>query len=125
MFTKLQCHTTAVLEDTLTSPTDLTDATLLSVANYTLNDEAARAESISGIESKFYSLAKLKLIVYTSIFCVTIDAVKGKTEVFSFMLLLPMSETSEFLARYSFCEMSLQKLLQDFLITPLTDSFVS
>ncbi len=109
----------------MTSPSDLTNATLLSVANYTLNDEAARAESISGIESKFYSLAKLELIVYTSIFCITTDTAKGKTEVFSFMMLLPMSESSEFLDRYLFCEMSLQKLLQDFLVNPLTESLVS
>ncbi len=107
------------------SSTDLTDGTLLSVANYTLNDEAARAESISGIESKFFSLTKLNLIVYTSIFCITTDMAKGRTEVFSFVLILPISETSEFLDRYQFCEMSLQKLLQDSLVSPLTELLVS
>lgn len=108
-----------VLEETLTSESFVTDSTLLTVANYTLNDEAARTENIKGIESKFYSLSKFNIIAFASIF--TIEITKTKTEVFSFMLVLPYSETSEFLARYQLCEVGVQKLLQDCLIRPLNE----
>ena len=95
------------------------DSILLSVANYSLNDEAARTESIKGIESKFYSLPRFNIIAFASIF--TIEITKTKTEVFSFVLVLPYSETSEFLSRYKLCEVGVQKLLQDWFIRPLND----
>ena len=110
------------LEDTLTSSQELTDVTILSVANYTLNDEAGRAEEITGIESKFYSLSKYQLIAYASIF--TIELVRGRTEVFSLLFLLPIGESSEFLARFTLCEVSVHKLLQEFFLGPLRESQV-
>ena len=97
----------------------VSDATLLSVANYTLNDEAGRVERLEGIETKFYSLQKYDVIA--SAFVFAIEVVRGKTEVFSFILVLPYSEMSDYLARHSLCETRVQKLLQNYFINPLQD----
>ena len=97
----------------------VSDATLLSVANYTLNDEAGRVERLEGIETKFYSLQRYDVIA--SAFVFAIEVVRGKTEVFSFILVLPYSEMSDYLARHSLCETRVQKLLQNYFINPLQD----
>ena len=97
----------------------MSDATLLSVANYTLNDEAGRVEKLEGIETKFYSLQKYDVIA--SAFVFAIEVVRGKVEVFSFILVLPHSEMSDYLARHSLCETRVQKLLQNYFINPLQD----
>ena len=97
----------------------VSDATLLSVANYTLNDEAGRVERLEGIETKFYSLQKYNVIA--SAFVFAIEVVRGKTEVFSFILVLPYSEMSDYLARHSLCETRVQKMLQNYFILPLQD----
>ena len=97
----------------------VSDAPLLSVANYTLNDEAGRVERLEGIETKFYSLQKYDVIA--SAFVFAIEVVRGKTEVFSFILVLPYSEMSDYLARHSLCETRVQKLLQNYFINPLQD----
>ena len=97
----------------------VSDATLLSVANYTLNDEAGRVERLEGIETKFYSLQKYDIIASAFVFAT--EVVKGKTEVFSFILVLPYSEMSDYLARHSLCETRVQKMLQNYFIIPLQD----
>ena len=95
------------------------DSTLLSVANYTLNDEAGRVERLEGIETKFYSLKKYNVIA--SAFVFVTEVVRGKTEVFSFILVMPYSEMSEYLSRHSLCETRVQRLLQSYFIGPLKD----
>ncbi len=97
----------------------VSDATLLSVANYTLNDEAGRVERLEGVETKFYSLQKYNVIA--SAFVFAIEVVRGKVEVFSFILVLPYSEMSDYLARHSLCETRVQKMLQNYFILPLQD----
>lgn len=91
--------------------------TLLTVANYSLNDEAGRAEKLDGIESKFFALLKYDIIASAFIF--TTEVNKGRMDVFSIILILPYSEMSEFLSRHSLCEGKIQKLLQGHFIAPL------
>ena len=97
----------------------ISDSTLLSVANYTLNDEAGRVERLEGIETKFYSLKKYDVIASSFVFAT--EVVRGKTEVFSFILVLPYSEMSNHLARHSLCEARVQRLLQNYFIMPLKE----
>ena len=97
----------------------ISDATLLSVANYTLNDEAGRVERLEGVETKFYSLQKYNVIASAFVFAT--EVVRGKTEVFSFILVLPYSEMSDYLARHSLCETRVQRLLQSYFINPLKE----
>ena len=97
----------------------VSDATLLSVANYTLNDEAGRVERMEGIETKFYSLKKYNVIATSFVFAT--EVVRGKTEVFSFVLVLPYSEMSNYLARHSLCETRVQRMLQNSFISPLQE----
>ena len=97
----------------------ISDATLLSVANYTLNDEAGRVERLDGIETKFYSLIKYDVIATAFVFAT--EVVRGKTEVFSFILVLPYSEMSDYLARHSLCEVRVQKILKNHFISPLQE----
>lgn len=101
------------------SHTRITDSTLLTIANFTLNDEAGRVEKLDGIETKFYSLEKYDVIASSSVFA--IEVFKGKFEVFSFILILPYHETSEFLPRHAICDSKLQRLLKEYLIIPLKD----
>ena len=97
----------------------VSDATLLSVANYTLNDEAGRVERLEGVETKFYSLQKYDVIASAFVFAT--EVVRGKTEVFSFILVLPYSEMSDYLARHSLCETRVQRLLKNYFINPLKE----
>lgn len=99
--------------------TVISDGTLLTIANFTLNDEAGRVEKLEGIETKFYCLKKYECIASVSIF--PIEVYKGKTEVFSFILILPHCEISEFLPRHSICESKVQRLLKEYLVLPLKD----
>ena len=95
----------------------VSDATLLSVANYTLNDEAGRVERLDGIETKFYSLQKYDVIASAFVFAT--EVIRGKTEVFAFILVLPYSMMADYLARHSLCETRVQKMLQNYFIIPL------
>ena len=95
------------------------DTTLLSVANYTLNDEAGRVERLEGIETKFYSLQKYNVVATAFVFVT--EVMRGKTEVFSFILVLPYSEMSDYLSRHSLCETRVQRILQNYFISPLQD----
>lgn len=97
----------------------ISDSTLLTIANFTLNDEAGRVEKLDGIETKFYSLKKYDVIASVSIF--GIEMFKGKSEVFSFISILPYSELSEFLPRHSICEDKSRRLLNEYLILPLRE----
>ena len=97
----------------------MSDSTLLTIANFTLNDEAGRVEKLDGIETKFYCLKKYEVIASVSVFA--IEVFKGKLEVFSFILILPYSEMTEFLPRHSICESKLQRLLKEYFIIPLKD----
>ena len=97
----------------------ISDSTLLTIANFTLNDEAGRVEKLEGIETKFYCLKKYEVIASVSIFAV--EVFKGKFEVFSFILILPYVEMAEFLPRHSICESKLQRLLKEYLIVPLKE----
>ena len=89
------------------------------MVNFTLNDEAGRVEKLDGIETKFYCLKKYDVIASVSVFA--IEVFKGKFEVFSFILILPYAEMNEFLSRHSICESKVQRLLKDYLISPLKD----
>ena len=89
------------------------------MANYTLNDEAGRVERLDGIETKFYSLLKYNVIASAFVFAT--EVVKGKVEVFSFILVLPYTEMSDYLARHSLCETRVKKLLQNYFIIPLQE----
>ncbi len=97
----------------------ITDPVLVTIANFTLNDEAGRVEKLDGIETKFYCLKKYEVIASVSVFA--IEVLKGKFEVFSFILILPYSEVTEFLPRHSICESKVQRLLKEYLILPLRD----
>lgn len=97
----------------------VTDETLLTIANFTLNDEAGRVEKLDGIENKFYCLKKFDVIASVSVFGIEVS--RGKCEVFSFILILPYSEMPEFLPRHSICESKLQRLLKEYLIIPLKE----
>ena len=90
---------------------------MLAVVNYSLNDEAGRIEKLDGIESKFYALLKYDIIAAAFIF--TAEVSKGRTDVFSFILILPYLEMSEYLSRHSLCETKVQKLLEDHFVAPL------
>ena len=103
------------LDSSKTVPDDI----LLTIANFTLNDEAGRVEKLDGIETKFYCLKRYEVIASVSVF--SIEVSRGKAEVFSFILILPMSEMSEFLPRHPVCESKVQRLLRDHLIMPLKD----
>ncbi len=93
--------------------------TLVAVANYSLNDEAGRIDQVGkGIESKFYSLRKYNVIAAAFIFS---PEIRGKKEVFSFILVLPYSEMSEYLPRHGFCEGKVSRLLQEHLVDHLTE----
>jgi len=74
---------------------------------------------LDGIETKFYCLERYNIIASVSVF--SIEVSKGKGEVFSFILVLPMSEMSEFLPRHPVCESKVQRLLRDYLVTPLKE----
>ena len=92
--------------------------TLVAVANYSLNDEAGRINQVgTGIDSKFYALRKHDTIAAAFIFS---PEIRGKKEVFSFILVLPYSEMSEYLPRHGLCESKVTKLLQEHLIVHLT-----
>lgn len=95
------------------------DDILLTIANFTLNDEAGRVEKLEGIETKFYCLQKYDVIASVSVF--SIEVLRGKPEVFSFILILPLSEMSEYLPRHPVCESKVQRLLKDHLIVPLKE----
>lgn len=97
----------------------ITDSTLLTIANFTLNDEAGRVEKLDGIETKFYCLKKYDVIASVSVFA--IEVFRGKYEVFSFILILPCLEMSEFLPRHSICESKLQRLLKEHMILPIKE----
>ena len=109
-------------EAAASSPPQISVETLLTVANYSLNDEAGRAEKLDGIESKFFALLKYNIIASAFIF--TTEVNKGRMDVFSIILILPYLEMSEFLARHSLCEGKIQKLLKDHFIAPLLSSQV-
>ena len=79
------------------------------MANYTLNDEAGRVERLEGIETKFYSLQKYNVVATAFVFV---------TEV---ILVLPYSEMSDYLSRHSLCETRVQRILQNYFISPLQD----
>lgn len=116
------CTIYFILSETASKPTKsnfVSDNTLLTIANFTLNDEAGRVEKLDGIETKFYCLKKYEVIASVSVF--SIEVFKGKFEVFSFILILPYSEMSEFLPRHSICESKLQRLLKEYLIIPLRE----
>ena len=95
------------------------DKKLVTIANFTLNDEAGRDQE--GIETKFYSLPKHGVIVTAFVFSLETsrgdrmrsDRMKGEKDIFSFFLVLPYSEISEYLARYTFCQEKVEKLLDD------------
>ena len=97
----------------------VSDSTLLTIANFTLNDEAGRVEKLEGIETKFYCLKKYDVIASVSIFAIEVS--RGKFEVFSFILILPYSEMPQFLPRHAICESKLQRLLKEYLIIPLKE----
>ena len=101
----------------------ISDSTLLTIANFTLNDEAGRVEKLDGIETKFYSLKKYDVIASVSVFAV--EAFRGKSEVFSFILILPYSEMPEFLPRHSICESKLHRLLKEYLVIPLKEMVIT
>ena len=101
------------------SSNSVSDNILLAIANFTLNDEAGRIEKLDGIETKFYCLKKFNVIASVSVF--SIEASRGKFEVFSFILILPYSEMTEFLPRHPVCESQVQRLLKKHLIIPLRD----
>ena len=105
------------MEAAASSSAQISVETLLTVANYSLNDEAGRAEKLEGIESKFFALLKYNIIASAFIF--TTEVNKGRMDVFSIILILPYSEMSEFLSRHSLCESKVQKLLEDHFIAPL------
>lgn len=98
---------------------EITDSTLLKIVNFTLNDEAGRVEKLDGIETKFYCLKKYDIIASVSVFA--IEVFSGKWEVFSFILVLPYLEMTEFLPRHSICESKLQRLLKEHLIVPIKE----
>ncbi len=91
----------------------------MTIANFTLNDEAGRVEKLDSIETKFYCLKKYDVIASVSVF--SIEVSRGKQEVFSFILILPLNEMSEFLPRHPVCESKVQRLLKEHLINPLKD----
>ena len=99
------------------SPNSVPDSVLLTIVNFSLNDEAGRVAMLDGIETKFYCLKKYNVIASVSVF--SLEASKGKSEVFSFILILPYSEMVEFLPRHIICETKVQRLLKEFLIMPL------
>ena len=74
-------------------------------------------EDIEGIESKFYRLEKYNIIASTFVF--TAEVLRGKSEVFSFIFVLPLSAMPEYLDRHALCECKVQKLLQEKLLAPL------
>lgn len=76
-------------------------------------------EKLDGIETKFYCLKKYNVIASVSVF--SIEASRGKFEVFSFILILPYSEIAEFLPRHPVCESKVQRLLKEYLIIPLRE----
>lgn len=106
-----------------TSPPVHSLETMLAVVNYSLNDEAGRVEKLEGIESKFYALLKYDIIAAAFIFAAEVS--KGRTDVFSFILILPYLEMSEYLSRHSLCEVKVQRLLQEHFITPLKSQVCS
>ena len=97
----------------------IVDSTLITIANFTLSDEAGRVEKLEGIETKFYCLKKYEVVASVSVFA--IEVFRGKFEVFSFILILPYSEMPEFLPRHSVCESKLQRLLKEYMIIPLKE----
>lgn len=119
VFTLLLFFLLSVSTSTPPSSIFLSDSTLLTIANFTLNDEAGRVEKLEGIETKFYCLKKYNVIASVSVFA--IEVFRGKCEVFSFILVLPYLEMSEFLPRHSICESKLQRLLKEYLIIPLKE----
>jgi hypothetical protein len=106
----------------LAKSSGITDSTLMTVVNFTLNDEAGRVEKLDGIETKFYCLEKYDVIASVSIFA--IEVFRGKCEVFSFILILPYMEMTEFLPRHSICESKLQRLLKEHMILPLKEMVI-
>ncbi len=76
-------------------------------------------EKLDSIETKFYCLKKYDVIASVSVF--SIEVSRGKQEVFSFILILPLNEMSEFLPRHPVCESKVQRLLKEHLINPLKD----
>lgn len=113
------CFFLAVDPEVLATSSGITDNTLLTIANFTLNDEAGRVEKLDGIETKFYCLKKYDVIASVSVFA--IEVFRGKCEVFSFILILPYLEMAEFLPRHSICESKLQRLLKEHMIVPLKE----
>ena len=99
-------HGCSVLDD---------DKKLVSIANFTLNDEAGRDQE--GIETKFYSLPKHGVIA--TAFVLSMEVVEGKQDVFSFFVILPYHEISEYLARHNFCQEKVEKLLEEHFVTHL------
>ena len=91
------------------------DRKLVSIANFTLNDEPGRDQR--GVETKFYSLPKLGVIATAFVF--SMEVVEGKQDVFSFFLVLPYHELSEYLARHNFCQEKVEKLLEEHFVTHL------
>lgn len=93
--------------------------------NFTLNDEAGREQE--GIETKFYSLPKHGVIVTAFVFSMETttkgdrmrDRMRGEKDVFSFFLVLPYREMSEYLARYNFCQEKVEKLLEEHFLVHL------
>ena len=92
------------------------DRKLVTIANFTLNDEAGRNQE--GIETKFYSLPKHGVIATAFVF--SLEMVEGKQDVFSFFLILPYHEISEYLARHNFCQDKVEKLLDDHFVAHVT-----
>ena len=111
------CSPYPTLDSEDTASSQPSTETLLAIANYSLNDEAGRIEKLDGIEPKFYALAKYNIIAAAFIFAAEVN--KGKADVFSFILVLPYSEMSEYLPRQALCGSRLQRLLNDHLIAPL------
>ena len=91
------------------------DRKLVTIANFTLNDEAGRDQE--GIETKFYSLPKHGVIA--SAFVFSLEVVEGKQAIFSFILILPYHELSEYLARHAFCQDKAEKLLCNHFVSHL------
>ena len=97
--------------------------TVLAVANFSLNDEAGRTDKLKGIESKFYALLKYDIMAAAFIF--SAEVIRGKHDVFSFILVLPYSEMSEYLPRHALCEEKIHKIMEENFLQPLLKTQVT
>ena len=111
-FLSINVHRCSALND---------DRKLVTIANFTLNDEAGRDQE--GIETKFYSLPKHGVIA--SAFVFSLEVVEGKQDIFSFILILPYHELSEYLARHAFCQDKAEKLLCNHFVSHLVKMVTS